>query len=315
MHTASEVPAWVDRAAYPFTSRWFALASGTRLHYVDEGTGPPVLFVHGTPTWSFEWRHQIRALSTSYRTIAVDLVGMGLSDRPAEFSYTPEAHAAAIAELVEGLDLRDFTLVVHDFGGPIALPLALRDPSRVGRVVVINSFGWSLDDDPGVRRPARALGGAFGRWLYRRFNFSLRVVMPAAYADRSRLTPAIHGQYLAPFPDAESRGRVLHAFARALLGSSDYYRGIEERLSRLRDRPVLVIWGTRDPAFRPYHLDRWTAALPHARVVRLSAGHWPHEEMPEAVNDALRSFFDDARHAGPRGADLPPRPTTTNSPA
>jgi haloalkane dehalogenase len=284
------------------------------MHYVDEGTGPTVLFVHGTPTWSFEWRHQIRALSPRYRTVAVDLVGMGLSDRPTDFAYTPEAHSDALNEFVEKLDLRDITLVVHDFGGPIGLPLAVHDHSRVARVVVINTFAWSLDDDPGVRRPARLLGGAVGRWLYRRLNFSLRVIVPAAFANKRALTPETHRQYLAPFPDAESRGRVLHAFARALLGSSDFYRRIADRLHTLRNRPALIIWGTSDPAFRVNHLERWMSVLPHARVVRLPAGHWPQEEFPDAVSDALHTFLGRSRLADDGDTTHTPRPIDTHSP-
>jgi haloalkane dehalogenase len=284
------------------------------MHYVDEGTGPTVLFVHGTPTWSFEWRHQIRSLSPRYRTVAVDLVGMGLSDRPADFAYTPEAHSDALNEFVEKLDLRDITLVVHDFGGPIGLPLAICDHSRVARVVVINTFAWSLDDDPGVRRPARLLGGAVGRWLYRRLNFSLRVIVPAAFANKRALTPEIHRQYLAPFPDAESRGRVLHAFARALLGSSDFYRRIADRLHTLRNRPALIIWGTSDPAFRVNQLERWMSVLPQARVVRLPAGHWPQEEFPDAVSDALHTFLGRSRLADDGDTTHTPRPIDTHSP-
>jgi pimeloyl-ACP methyl ester carboxylesterase len=86
------VPAWVDREGYPFTTRFVTLPSG-RMHYVDEGAGKVVLFVHGTPTWSYEWRHLIRALAPRWRCIAPDLLGFGLSDRPAGFAYTPDAHA------------------------------------------------------------------------------------------------------------------------------------------------------------------------------------------------------------------------------
>lgn len=312
MTSISAGPAWLDRGEYPFASHWVMLASGARMHYVDEGTGPTVLFVHGTPTWSFEWRHQIRALSARYRTIAIDLVGMGLSDRPTDFAYTPEAHAAALEEFVERLDLRDFTLVVHDFGGPIGLPLAVRDHSRVSRVVILNTFAWSLDDDPGVRRPAKLLGGALGRWLYRRFNFSLRVIVPAAFANKRALTSTVHKHYLAPFPDAESRGHVLHAFARALLGSSEFYCTIADQLHKLRDRPALIIWGMRDPAFRSNQLDRWTTELPHARVVRLQAGHWLQEEFPDAVTQAIRSFLDSCL-AGDQHDAHTPRPIDAHS--
>jgi len=300
----SDVPAWLDVHAYPFEHRWFTLASGARVHYVDEGSGPTLLFVHGTPTWSFEWREQIKALAPSFRCVALDLVGMGLSDRPADFAYTSEAHAAAVSEFVNGIDLQHCTLIVHDFGGPIGLPLALENPSRVKRLVILNTFGWSLESDPDIRRPASLLSGALGSWLYKYANLSLRVIMPSAFADRRKLTPDIHKQYSLVFQNAKDRGTVLHAFARALLGSSRFYQSIAERLGALRQMPVLIIWGTKDPAFRETQLARWIAALPHAHVVRLPVGHWPQEEAPAAVNDALHSFLE----------EVPASATTTHLP-
>jgi haloalkane dehalogenase len=286
------VPAWVDRAGYPFTSRFLTLPSG-RMHYLDEGVGRPVLFVHGTPTWSYEWRHLIRALAPRWRCVAPDLLGFGLSDRPAGFAYTPEAHAAVLAEFVERLGLEPFTLVVHDYGGPIGLPLCLDRPERVRRLVLLNTWMWPLDDDLGIRWNARLVTSAMGRFLYRRLNASLRLIMPLAYGDRRKLTPAIHHQYRAPFPAPDDRERVLWTLARALLGSRAYYADLWRRRERLRGRPVLVLWGLRDPAFRPRHLARWTALFGHeARVVRLPAsGHWPHEEEPETVRQELLAFL------------------------
>ena len=262
------------------------------MHYVDEGSGEPVLFVHGTPTWSFEWRHVIRALRANWRCIAPDLMGFGLSDRPREFSYTPEAHAEALAEFVRRLDPGPLTLVVHDYGGPIGLPVCLRDPERVTRLVLINTWMWSFRGDAGMERKARVAGGPVGRWLYRWANFSLRVLMPTAYGDRRKLTPEIHRQYLDRFPDRWSRGTVLWALARALLGSSDYFDSLWAQREKLRGRPTLMLWGMRDPAFRPDQLARWRDALPEARVVELAeAGHWPHEEVPERVVEELRKFL------------------------
>ena len=101
-----------------------ALSKG-ELHYEDEGSGAVILFVHGTPTNSYEYRHLIAALSRRFRCIAPDHLGFGQSSRPPSFAYTPEAHAEVLKEFVEKLGLRDFTLVVHDFGGPIGLPLAV----------------------------------------------------------------------------------------------------------------------------------------------------------------------------------------------
>jgi haloalkane dehalogenase len=111
--------------------------------------------------------------------------------------------------------------------------------------------------------------------------------MPSVYADRSKLTPAIHRQYLEVFRDRAARGRVLWPFARALLGSSGFYDRLWQQRAGLREKPVLIIWGVKDDAFRPYMLERWRQALPHARVIELPVGHWPHEEAPDLVTAAL----------------------------
>lgn len=286
----SALPPWLDRRAYPFSSHELSLRAG-RVHYVDEGVGPLVLFVHGTPTWSFDYRHLIAALSSSFRCVALDHLGFGLSERPAAFAYTPEAHADVLTEFVEQLDLRDVTLVVHDFGGPIALPLALTHPTRVKRIVLINTWMWPFDDDKEMVRKARIAGGSVGRWMYRHLNFSLKVLMPSAYGQRSRLTPAIHRQYLEIFRDKDARVQVLHALAKALLGSSAFYQALLARVDRLGALPVLIVWGMKDSAFPPSILDRWKTLLPRAQVVALSdAGHWPHEEAAADVIAALRSW-------------------------
>jgi haloalkane dehalogenase len=292
MHiTSPPLPAWLDRQAYPFAAHSLHLPTG-RMHYIDEGRGPLLLLVHGTPTWSFEWRHLVPGLAAGHRVIAPDLLGFGLSERPAGFGYRPEDHAASLAAFVDQLGLTDFTLVVHDYGGPIALPLALDGSRRVRRLVVLNSWMWSFEDDPDMRRKGRLAGGRLGRFLYRRLNFSLKVLAPSAYGDRRKLTPAIHRQYLAPFPDPDSRGQVLWPLAQAILGSSAHYRSLWERRERLHGLPALVVWGLRDSAFRPSQLARWGQVLPQAEVVELpAAGHWPHEEAPADVLAAMRAFL------------------------
>lgn len=282
----------VDRSAYPFDSKWMQLGSG-RMHYVDEGKGErdPIVFVHGTPTWSFEWRHVIKALSPTHRCIAVDHLGFGLSERPRGAPYTPEWHARNFAEFIEKLDPAPFTLVVHDFGGPIALPLALQRPDLVKRVAIVNSWMWSFAGDKEMESKAWIAGSVFGRFLYRWANLSLKVVAPSAYGDRRKLTPEIHQQYLDRFPDQHSRGEVLWTLARALLESGSFYEMLWQQRSKFSGRPALIIWGMRDSAFKPRQLERWKEALPHARVVRIEdAGHWPHEEAPDEVIAALRAF-------------------------
>jgi haloalkane dehalogenase len=280
---------WVDRSEYPFTSKWLPVSDG-RMHYIDEGTGPPVLLVHGTPTWSFEYRHVIRAAMGSSRCIAPDQLGFGLSDRPRQASYTPEAHARRLREFVDAMGLDHFALVVHDYGGPIGLPLALA--GRVTRLVMLNTWMWPFDDDKEMANRARLVQGAFGRWMYRHLNASLKMLMPSAYAQRSRLTRSIHRQYLAPFRTKDDRVLVLWPLAYALLGSGPFYRELYSRIDALRMIPTSIIWGLKDTAFRPHLLERWRQELPDASVLAMdNAGHWPHEEAPSEVAEAIAEFL------------------------
>lgn len=260
------------------------------LHYVRGGVGAPVLFVHGTPTWSYEWRHALRALEPEYDVIALDHLGFGLSERPAAASYSPEAHASRFREAVAALVPEGrLSLVVHDFGGPIALDWALDHADRLSHVVIVNSWMWPLTEDESMARAAKLAGSRLSRFLYRRLNASLRMLMPSAYADRKRLTREIHEVYLARFPDADSRERVLFALAKSLAGSSGFHAGLWSRRHRLAGVPVTIIWGMGDGALKPALLARWEEAVPRARIHRMEdAGHWPHEEQPESFNRILR---------------------------
>src|SRR5262245_36198694 len=127
-------PDWLDRAAWPYAPRFHALRDG-RVHLVEEGAGPDVVLAHGTPTWGFEWRHVIASLRASHRVLAADHLGFGLSERPPGADYSPEAHAARFRELMAGLrPSGQLSLVVHDFGGPIALDWALDNADRLRRL-------------------------------------------------------------------------------------------------------------------------------------------------------------------------------------
>jgi pimeloyl-ACP methyl ester carboxylesterase len=290
MTHALNTPDWLDWTAYPFEPRFFETPHG-RIHYVDEGSGPPVVLVHGTPTWSFLWRHPIRELSRTHRVVAPDHLGFGLSDKPREAPYRPEDHASRLSALIDHLDLRDVALVVHDFGGPIGLAHAVESPDNVRALVLFNTWMWSKAGDANTVRASRILGGGLGRFLYTRFNLSPRVLLPAVYADRQKLTPEIHRHYLWPFPDAASR-TAPWVLARELVGSSDWYESLWERRGRLAGKPALILWGEKDPAFGEADLDRWRLALPDAEVRTFpGAGHFLQEEEPEAAARAVAAFL------------------------
>jgi haloalkane dehalogenase len=288
-----KAPDWLDQQQFPFEARFLETRWG-RVHYVDEGPrdAEVVLLVHGTPSWSFEYRHLIPVLARTRRVIAVDHLGFGLSERPTDFSYTPEAHTQVLREVIDGLGLTRFSLAVHDYGGPIALPIAVAEPERISSLVLMNTWFWSLETDREFLRIARFAASFVGRFLYRWFNASLRLIMPSAYADRGKLTPRIHGQYLAPFRLRTDRVRVLWTLARSLVTSSASFGKIWDGRARLASIPSLVVWGLGDSALKPYMLERVRAALPHARVETLpGVGHWPQEEAPDEVARLFDGFL------------------------
>ncbi|GAA4350605.1 alpha/beta fold hydrolase [Hymenobacter saemangeumensis] len=248
-----------------------------------------MVFVHGTPTWSFLYRAQIRELSRSHRCIAADNLGFGLSDKPASFDQHPARHADHLQQLLAHLGVTRYTLVVHDFGGPIGLALALRQPERVCRLVLLNTWLWATAPDARARRVDGLLRSWLGRLLYLRFNFSPRVLLRQALARPGELSVAVHRHYLRPFPTPDSRWGLLR-LGYQLLGASDWYEEQSRLLPRLRATPALLIWG-RHNAFLGAALPRWQQLLPEAQTLELPVGHFPQEEAPAEVGQALRRFL------------------------
>ncbi|MFO0602229.1 MAG: alpha/beta fold hydrolase [Polyangiales bacterium] len=282
------LPAWVDRGLYPFSPRRFDTPDGA-IRYLDEGSGPAILLVHGTPSWSFEWRAQVADLARTHRVIAPDHLGFGLSDKPARADLLrPADHARRLLALVDALDLRDLTLVVHDFGGPIGLPVALDRPARVRAVLAVNTWAWAHGHDPKIGRMSRLVASRFGRWLYLALNASPRFIVPMAFGRRERLTARVHAHYLGPF--AARADRLATWVCGVELAASDpYYESLWARREALRGKLSLA-WGTADPAFDGRYLARWRAAFPEAPVDAIEgAGHFPQEEEPARVTEAIRA--------------------------
>lgn len=288
--TPIDHPNWLDTSVYPFESHTFVHDAG-RVHYLDEGDGDPVVCLHGNPTWSFLYRHVIHDLRDDYRCLAPDYLGFGLSEKPRDFPYTPEAHAGVVADLLDHLDLHDVTLVVQDWGGPIGLDWATRNPDRVRAVVAGNTFAWPLAGDRRVRWFSRVLGSRLGKLAVTRLDAFVRVVMPLVYADRSRLTLAIHRQYRRPFETPADRTGAW-VFPRELVGSGDWLARLWDRRDALADTPHLLVWGTADPAFGPRYLARWRRLRPDAEVVTFDdCGHYLQEERGPELADAVRAFL------------------------
>lgn len=280
---------WLDRSAYPFTSHSFN-HNGHRLHYVDEGTGEPVLFVHGTPSWSFDYRNVIKKLKDHYRCIAVDHMGFGLSDKPEHYDYSTQQHSRALEAFVLAQNLNNITLVVHDFGGPIGLNVALRHPERIKRLAILNSWLWSSADDPDFIKLSKVLKSPVLPFLYRYLNFSPRFILPQSFGAK-KLSKHLLTQYTKPFADRTQRNGAL-AFARSLLNDQDWFEELWSKREVISHKPTLLVWGMKDPVIKPHYLEKFQRGFANATTVRLeTCGHFPQEEEPEAVATALLRFL------------------------
>ena len=285
------IPAWVDTREYPFTPRVLDVDAG-RMSYLDEGDGPPVVMVHGTPTWSFLYRHLVKALAPRHRCVVPDLPGFGLSDRVAGASYRPEDQFRRLTKLIDTLRLKDCDLIVHDFGGPIGLAHAIERPESIRRLVLFNTWMWSLAGERSFRLVGRLFGGPLGRVAFERLPLSTDVLWRSAIADRTRYTRAVHAHYRAPMATAAAR-RATAVYARELLGSSAWYERLWGRRDRIADIPALLVWGMKDPAFASA-LPRWRSVFTHAEVVELAdVGHAPPEERGPEVAATVARFLDE----------------------
>jgi len=286
------------QALYPFKSHDF-LVDGHRLHYVDEGEGRPLVLVHGNPTWSFYWRALITALRPQYRVVAIDHIGCGLSNKPQQYPYRLQNHIDNLQRLVEHLDLREVTLVAHDWGGPIGLGTALALPQRFARFVVLNSAAFRSPHIPWQIRLART--PLLGTFANRGLNAFLRGALRTALAKREKMTPPVRAGYLAPY-DSWCHRVAIDRFVKDIPRSSRHpsyetLLRIENGLSTLTDRPWLFLWGMRDWCFHEWYLNRFLEFVPTAEVHRFTdAGHLLMEDKPDEVVQAVKEFL--SKHVG-----------------
>lgn len=278
----------IDHELYPFGSRYVELSDGVPIHYVDEGEGPTVLMLHGNPSWSFLYRKMIVRLRGEFRCVAPDLPGFGLSPAPPGYHFSPEEHVARIVEFVSRLDLRGIWVFGQDWGGPIGFGLAAHDPKRIAGFLIGNTFAWPLRN-PRAQLFSALMGwfpGPLLAWAYNgviRFFFTRGVTNPGLSAREWQM-------YLAPFA-ARHRRRPTYVFPRYLRKKTAFLSELEARLSALRDKPALFLWGQRDFAFKTDAYQRLKRHFRRNDTVRLhQAGHFLQEDQPDEICKAIRSF-------------------------
>jgi haloalkane dehalogenase len=279
-----------DLPGYPYEPHYFEW-EGLRLHYLDEGSGPPILLLHGEPDWSYLYRRMVPILAARFRVVAPDYAGFGRSDKPTGIEwYTYDRHVASVAALIEHLDLRGMTLVVQDWGGPIGLRAAVEAKERFAGLVVMNTGLFVGADWPTP---------GFLRWraFAERTGLDLPVgrVMQASVVRP--LDEATLAAYEAPWPVRESRAGVA-AFPLLVPISAEHpaagaLRRVADELTTWRV-PALVAWSDQDPVFTPEHGQAMAEALPGAGGVWVveGAGHMLQEDRGEAIAERIVGWLD-----------------------
>jgi haloalkane dehalogenase len=283
------------RDEYPFTPRFHRVAGG-RIHYVDEGPrdAEPIVCVHGNPTWSFAFRRIVSAFSPTRRVIAVDHLGCGLSDKPADWDYHLADHAENLSSLCAALDLARVTLVVHDWGAAIGMGFARREPERIARVLVLNGAAF-----PSARMPLRIRAARIpllGPLLVRDLNAFAGLATRMALHDPARLSSSARRGLLLPYATKSSRIAIQRFVEDIPMTPAHRSWGeleaIAGSLAQFVGKPVALCWGERDWCFTPAFRAEWERRFPAARVTRCEdAGHYVFEEAPEAVGSALTELL------------------------
>lgn len=280
---------WLDKSEYPFSSKYFNI-NGHKLHYVDEGRGDTILFVHGTPSWSFDCRNVIKHLSKNYRCIAIDHIGFGLSDKPAEYDYSTINHSKTLEKFIIENDLQNITLVVHDFGGPIGLNMAMNQPERIKQVVILNSWLWSSKNDPDFIKLSKILKSPLLPFLYRYLNFSPKFILPQSFGEH-KISKKLLKQYTQPFANASERNGAL-AFAKSLLNDQDWFEELWHKKEIISQKPTLFIWGMKDSVIKHQYLEKFVLGFPNSTVCKLAnSGHFPQEEQADKVYELIHTFL------------------------
>jgi haloalkane dehalogenase len=262
---------------------------GLRLHYLDEGSGDPVLLLHGEPTWSYLYRKMIPGLAPAARCIAPDYFGFGRSDKPVDREwYTYGRHCETVAQLLEQLDLTGVTVVVQDWGGPIGLRVAVENQDRVARLVVLNTGIYS-------GRPPNEAWFRF-RDFVRRVGTDLRPGQLINVTAGGTLPPEIVAAYDAPWPAPESKAGVLMFPELVATGddhpSAEPMRRVRDELRRW-EKPALVLFSDSDPIFSTKTAERMSELIPGAGPAETvaGAGHFLQEEKGEEIAERISRFL------------------------
>ena len=298
--SVGERPAWVDDELFPFESHFVEL-DGNVVHYVDEGTGPILLMLHGNPVWSFVYREVITALRDRFRCIALDFPGFGLSTGALGYQYLAQDRADLLVSFLDRLDLSNLTLVGHNWGGPWGLYAAQQRPDKFERLILTNTWAWPLNGDPSSEVFSRGMGNPVGRALTKRFNLLVNYFIPSAH-KRRKLTEAemAHYRQATPTPASRQAAAVLPG---ELVGAREFFTDLAAQLSALEKLPTLIVWADADPIFTAKYRERWEATFPNATTTVLhGVGHFGQSDAPTEFSEAIERWWDEHAFSGSAGS-------------
>ena len=283
------------RLQYPFESR-FTDVGGAKMHYIDQGSekSDVILMMHGNPTWSFYWRHLVNGLSDQYRTIAIDHIGCGLSDKPADYNYCLQQHVDNACALIEKMDLTNVTLMAHDWGGAIGMGTLLKLKERFSRIVLFNTAAFPPPYIPFRIRVCR--WPLVGKIALQGFNLFARAAITMATEQSEGLDPVAVDGLLAPYNNWNNR-IATYKFVKDIPLSPSHQtwpvlEGIESGLSSVKDLPIQLIWGMKDWCFRPECLTRLQGHWPGAEVTQFEdGGHYIVEDKRDEITPLVMSFL------------------------
>lgn len=288
----------------PFQSRFVSVA-GYRMHYIDEGAGPVVLCLHGNPTWCFLYRNVIRELRSSFRVIAPDFLGCGLSDRTPGVRFKAADRINQLEEFVTALGLTNFSMLMHDWGGPLGTGFMLRRLDSIERVIYLNTTLTETESLPPIIKLAAM--PVVGKALTR--HTATFVKLTTSMGAFTRLTPDVNEGYLAPYASRRQRDAIWDFVDDIPFDANHPTHSqmvdIASGLPELARKPVKIIWGLQDPCFHREMLSKVAAHFPQADILEIAeASHLVLDDAPQVAIPAIKEFL--SRPLKAQGETLPP---------
>ncbi len=290
------------RHLYPFKSNYLAV-DGLQYHYLDEGRGETMVMLHGNPTWSFFYRRLVMAFRGRYRVIVPDHIGCGLSEKPelTEYDFSLARRIRDLDSLIGKIAPHGpITLLVHDWGGMIGLAWALANMNRISRIVIMNTAGFF--PPAGRQIPLRLklirTANPIMDWAVLHLNLFARAAL--YMAPRRRLATDVKTGMIAPYDSPRHRLATLKFVQDIPLSTQDaggdIVADVSKNLSRICDRPTLLLWGARDFVFNETYYEEFKRRLPKAESHWLpEAGHYLLEDAPEQCERLIQAFLDKHR--------------------